>query len=133
LTDRELGIVFGSGDDGTSDFEKGLKLLGFRYKQTDKGTLNKLKSWLLRDYLPVVHVVVKDGCGHYMVVVGYDKENVYLVDPANGEIVKYGIPFFLGIWKIEEGETQTRWFLVITGKSKNRINALIKRLRNIKK
>lgn len=134
FTDRELSIMLGSGSDGTSDFDAGLKILGLTYKQSDKGTLNKLKSFLLKDLLPIVHVVMHDGCGHYMVVVGYDKDSVYLSDPSVGKIIKYGISYFLGIWKVEEDETQTRWFITVTGKRKrNKINVLIKKLRNIKK
>lgn len=134
LTDRELGLMFGSSDkNGTSDFEYGLKMMGFKFRQTDHGTLNKLKSSILKGYLPIIHIVMSDGGGHYVVVCGFDNECVYISDPAIGKIVKYGIPFFMGIWKEEETEEQTRWFLIITGYTKNRINTLIKKLKNIKR
>jgi len=135
LTDREICLVSGIDANGTDElnFELGLKTLGFKVKQVDKGTLNKLKAWLLKDCLPIVHLVVEDGCGHYMVFVGFDAEFVYLCDPAKGQIIKYGIPFFLGVWKVEEAETQTRWFIVVTGYTKNKIGALITKLKRIKK
>lgn len=134
LTDRELALVCGSNENGTDElnFQLGLKTLGFKFKQSDKGTLNKLKAWLVKGTPPIVHLVMNDGGGHYMVFAGYDKENVYLSDPATGKIVKYGIPFFLGVWKEEELETQTRWFLVVTGYTKNKIGSLIKKLKHIK-
>lgn len=134
LTDRELAIVCGSNENGTDElnFHLGFKTLGFKFKESDKGNLNKLKTWLVKGALPIVHLVMEDGGGHYMVFCGYDKDDVYLSDPAQGKTIKYGIPFFLGVWKEEELETQTRWFLVITGYTKNRIGALIKKLKHIK-
>lgn len=133
LTDRELSLVLGSNENGTSDFAYGLKTLGFTFKQSSHGNLNKLKKALGRHQLPLVHLVMSDGIGHYMVVTGYDADSVYLSDPSSGKIIKYGIPFFLGVWKIEERETQTRWFLVITGKIKHQINSLIRKLGNIQR
>jgi len=134
LTDRELALVCGSNENGTDElnFERGLKILGFKFKQYERATLNKLKAWLIKGYLPIVHMVMSDGGGHYMVFCGYDENNVYLSDPAKGKIVSYGIPFFLGVWKEEELETQNRWFLVITGYTKNKIGALVKKLKHIK-
>jgi predicted double-glycine peptidase len=133
ITDRELALVLGSDENGTSDFERGLKLLGFSFKQSSFGTLNKLKEVLVQHHLPIVHLVMSDGVGHYMVMTGYDNDHVYLSNPSTGKIVKYGIPFFLGVWKIEERETQTRWFLAITGKTKNRIDALVQKLKKVQK
>jgi predicted double-glycine peptidase len=133
LTDRELALLLGSNENGTSDFATGLKTLGFTYKQSSAGNLNKLKKELANHRLPIVHLVMSDGQGHYMVVVGYDDDNVYLSDPGTGKIIKYGIPFFLGVWKIEERETQTRWFIVVTGKSKHQIGSLIRKLQNVQR
>lgn len=131
ITDRELAIVLGSDENGTSDFSRGLKLLGFNYDESNRGTFNKLKEYVIQNYLPLVHLVMSDGVGHYMVMTGYDEEHVYLSDPSSGKIIKYGIPFFMGVWKIEERETQTRWFIVVTGKSKDRIGSLIQKLKKI--
>ena len=68
-----------------------------------------------------------------MVFCGYDNNEVYLCDPLHGRIVKYGIPYFMGVWKEEENETQTRWSIVITGKTKSKIVATINKLKHIKK
>lgn len=110
-----------------------MKTLGFTFKQSSAGSLNKLKKELANHRLPIVHLVMSDGQGHYMVVVGYDDDNVFLSDPASGKVIKYGIPFFLGVWKIEERETQTRWFLVVTGKTKHKISSLVRQLGNIQR
>jgi len=133
FTDRELAVVLGTTENGTSDFEYGLKILGFDFKQSDHGNFNKLKKALAKHQLPIVHVVMKDGIGHYMIVTGYDDMDVILSDPFTGTIVKYGIPFFLGVWKIEERESSTRWFLVVTGRSKHKVQALIRQLQNIQR
>lgn len=133
ITDNELSILCGSNEDGTNElnFERGLRLLGFKFKQSNSGSLGKLKAWLLKGYLPIVHLVMSDGVGHYMVFVGYDVDNVYLSDPAKGKVISYGISYFLGIWKEEELETQTRWYIVIVGKSKDKISNYIKKLKRI--
>lgn len=135
LTELEIALVSGATFNGMDEtnFEIGLKNLGLKYKESSKGTLNKLKSFLIKHKLPIVHVVMKNGLGHYLLFVGYDKESVYLSDPSEGKIVKYGIPFFLGIWKEEEGETQTRWFIVITGTKKSKIKSTITKLKRIDK
>ena len=135
LTDRELSLVCGSNESGTDElnFETGLKILGFKYKQNNKGTLSKLKNYLIQSKLPIVHLVMQDGVGHYMIFCGYDVDNVYLSDPIQGKIVKYGTAYFMGIWKEEEKETQTRWSIVITGKANSKIAATINKLKHIKK
>lgn len=134
LTELEIALVSGANTNGMNDanFEIGLKNLGLKSKESDTGTLNKLKSFLIKHKLPIVHLVMPDGCGHYMVFVGYDKDNVFLSDPISGKIVKYGISFFLGVWKEEEGETQTRWFIVIIGAKKNKISSTLNKLKRIK-
>lgn len=76
-----------------------LTVLGFKYKMGLHGTFVKLKSILEEGQTPIVHLVMHDGIGHYMVFTGYDEQNVYLADPAKGKIIKYGIPFFMGVWK----------------------------------
>jgi len=135
ITELEIALVSGANSTGMDEanFEIGLKNLGLQYKESNSGTLNKLKEFLIKHKLPIVHIVMKDGCGHYLVFVGYDKENVYLADPSAGKIITYGISFFLGIWKDEERETQTRWFIVITGTRKSKIKTTINKLKRIDK
>jgi predicted double-glycine peptidase len=114
---------------------KALDALGFKYTQTDSGRFNHIKRALQMGQVPIVHLVMEDGGGHYMVVQGYDedKQEVYLSDPATGKTLTYGIPYFVGIWKEEEKETQTRWMLVVTGYGGDRMGSMINRLKRIQK
>lgn len=124
-------------EDGTSgtQMKNALRLLGFKFKETNRGTWSSIKSTLQEGQLPIVHIVMKDGGGHYMAVHGYDEYEgvVYLADPGKGKTQKYGIQYFLGIWKEEEDETNTRWHLTITGHVGDKLMSLIKRYKRIQK
>ena len=135
LTQNEMILLCGATESGTDEynFGKALDTLGFKYKQSNSGTLNKLKKVLGDGQLPIVHMVMNDGGGHYMCLCGYDEENVFLADPFNGKIVKFGIPYFLGVWKVEEKESQTRWYMAITGYSGDKIDSLITKYKKIQK
>lgn len=133
LTDRELSLVLGTNKNGTPDFADGLHALGFAFKESSRGTFTALQRAVDDHKLPIVHIVVNDGQGHYVVVTGYDNENVYVADPALGRIVKYGQAYFMGIWKFEERETQTRWLLVVTNREHNRLATLIRKLENVRR
>ena len=138
LTPLEMITICGTTpEDGTSDaqLKNGLQLLGFKYRESIRGSWSKIKSTLQDGQVPIVHLVMKDGGGHYMVVSGYDEYNshVYLADPASGKTLKYGIQYFLGVWKEEEDETNTRWYLVITGHVGDKLSSLIKRFKRIQK
>jgi len=136
LTAKDMILLSGATEGGTDEYNmmRALDVLGFKYVQSENGTLNILKK-RLRDGQPsIVHLVMNDGGGHYMVLKGYKGDEwVKLADPATGKIVKYGTPFFLGVWKIEEGETQTRWYLTIIGHVGDRFDSLIQRLKRIQK
>lgn len=135
LTEQDLVWLTGATESGANEYNltRALDVLGFRYTQSSHGTFNHLKKHLRDGQPPIVHCVMPDGVGHFMVVTGYDSANVRLADPATGRVVKYGIPFFLGVWKAEEGETQTRWFLAITGRCADRFDSLIQRIKRIQK
>lgn len=135
LTQNEMNLLCAATPSGTDEwnFGTGLVTLGFKYKQSNSGTLNKLKKVLMDGQLPIVHLVMNDGGGHYMCMCGYDEENVWLADPFLGKVIKQGIPYFLGVWKVEEKETQTRWYLAITGYSGDKIDSVIQRYKKIQK
>jgi predicted double-glycine peptidase len=135
LTEEDMILLTGATEGGSDEYNlmRALDILGFKYSQSDHGTFNRLKKHLQEGQPPIVHLVMNDGGGHYMVFCGYDEENVRLADPATGKIVKYGIPFFLGVWKVEEGESQTRWYLAITGRGADRFDSLIQRIKRIQK
>lgn len=135
LTEQDLIILSGTTENGADEYNlmRALDIIGFKYTQSDKGTWNRLRKHLRDGQPPIVHLVMLDGGGHYMVLVGYDEENVFLADPATGKIIKYGLSFFLGVWKVEEGESQTRWYLAITGRGADRFDSLIQRIKRIQK
>jgi predicted double-glycine peptidase len=135
LTEQDLIFLSGATEGGTDEYNlmRALDALGFRYTQSEHGTFNRLKKHLQAGQPSIVHVVVRDGVGHYVVFCGYDEENVYLADPSTGKIVKYGQSYFLGIWKIEEGESQTKWYLAITGRVDDKCVSIIQRLKRIQK
>jgi predicted double-glycine peptidase len=134
LTQRELNLLTGVTQDGTSEyhFMRALKLLGFKFDEEGRGTLPQLRQYLRHNILPIVHVVLEDGGGHYMVVCGIDDENVRLADPRTGGLIQYGIPFFLGVWKEEAKDNATPWYLAVTGYAPHKIDALISKLKRIK-
>jgi len=139
LTANDIIFLSGATENGTNEYNfiKALDILGFNYRQTDHGTFSMLKYVLHDGQIPIVHVMEKDGIGHYMSFCGYDEENqfVWLADPApsKARIVKYATSYFLGIWKIDEKETQTRWFLAITGYIDDKVDSSIRTLRRIQK
>lgn len=135
LTEEDLILLSGATESGSDEYNlmRALDILGFKYTQSDNGTFSRLKKHLQEGRPSLVHLVMNDGGGHYMVFSGYDENNVKLADPATGRILKYGIPFFLGVWKVEEGETQTRWYLAITGRGADRFDSLIQRIKRIEK
>ena len=135
LTSNEIILLTAATPSGTDEynFTHALDALGFKYKQSNYGTLNKCKKVLMDGQLPIVHLVMNDGGGHYVCLCGYDEENVWLADPALGKVVKYGISYFLGIWKVEEKESQTRWYMAITGYGGDKIDSLVSRYKKIQK
>lgn len=135
LTEQDLIFLTGTTESGADEYNliRALDTLGFKYTQSEHGTFNKLKKHLQEGQPTVVHLVMNDGGGHYMVFCGYDEDSVRLADPGTGRVVKYGIPFFLGVWKVEEGETQTRWYLAITGRGPDKFDSMIQRIKRIRK
>ena len=136
LTAQDAILLTSSTESGADEFNitRALDVIGLRYSQSStNGTLNKLKKHLQQGQPSIIHLVMADGGGHYMVFSGYDEENVFLADPFTGKTVKYGIPYFLGVWKVEEGETSTRWYLTIIGRVEDKITQTIRRLKRIQK
>jgi predicted double-glycine peptidase len=134
LTQRELNLLTGVTQDGTNEHHliRALKLLGFKYEESSKGTKQKLKDFLRKGLIPMVHVVLEDGGGHYMVVTGMDEQNVELADPRTGTTITYGLVFFLGVWKEEANDNSSPWYLVVTGYTNPTISLYMNKLKKIK-
>lgn len=135
LTSNEMDFLMSVADGGADEYSffRALDVLGYRYSESSEGTLNDLKKCLERGQAPIIHIVVTDGVGHYVVVTAIDDENVTISDPANGKLVTFGVAYFMGVWKIEEKDANTRWYLVITGHSGDKIDNWIKKLKIIQK
>jgi ABC-type bacteriocin/lantibiotic exporter with double-glycine peptidase domain len=135
LTAQEMITLTGATEGGADEYNlmRALDILGFKYRQSERGTFGKLKHVLADGQIPIAHIILRDGVGHYVVICGYDEENVYFADPSSGKIVKYGIPFFLGVWKVEENETQTRWYLAVTGYGGDKLDSVLARYKRIQK
>jgi ABC-type bacteriocin/lantibiotic exporter with double-glycine peptidase domain len=139
FTANDMILLTGTTEGGTDEYNliRALDILGFKYHQSNNGTYSQLKAVLQNGQLPIVHLIEQDGVGHYMVFCGYDDEEqfVYLADPApsKGKIVKYGTSFFLGVWKIEEKETQTKWFMYVTGNVGDKFDSMLKSIKRIQK
>ena len=135
LTEEDMILLTGATEGGADEYNlmRALDILGYKYTQSENGTFNRLKKHLQDGQPSIVHIILRDGIGHYMVFCGYDEENVRLADPSTGKIIKYGLPFFLGVWKVEEGETQTRWYLSITGRGPDKFDSLMQRIKRISK
>jgi predicted double-glycine peptidase len=136
LTQRDVNLLTGVTPDGCSEYHlfRALDILGFKYEESCKGTLSKLLDYLKRNIVPIVHIVLEDGGGHYVVIVGMDEEFVYLADPRTGTIIKWGIPFFLGVWKEEAKDNSSPWYLAVIGKSSHqKLDSLINKFKRIRK
>ena len=136
LTQGEIEFITGVTKGGADEYNliRALDLLGFKFHMSSTGTLDELKKCLENGQAPIVHLVMQDGGGHYMVVKKIDDENIHLADPATGKIVTYGIFFFLGVWKEEEKNTVTHWYLVCTGDSGiDKIDGVVRKWRRIQK
>lgn len=61
--------------------------------------LDELKIWVCHDYPIVVRQWsdLSKKSGHYRVVVGYDAEKIYVIDPKHGSKA-FGIEYFLQLW-----------------------------------
>jgi len=135
LTLNELTFLTGATESGADEYNmvRGLQLLGFKYRQRTDGTISQLKKCLEYGQPPIVHMVMEDGEGHYRVVCGISDENIKMVDPSNGEEVTYGLPYFIGCWRVGKEEPPEHWYLVITGHSGDKLEPMIKKLRRIKR
>ena len=135
LTLNEFTLLTGATEDGADEYNmvRGLHLLGFKYQQRKDGTIAHLKKCLELGQPPVVHMVVSDGEGHYVTVCGIDDENVKVADPTTGKEVAYGLPYFIGCWRVGKEEPPEHWYLVVTGHSGDKLGPMITKLKRIQR
>ena len=74
-----------------------LKRFGVPAKM-QRTTMSHLKYYISQSRPPVVLVRSSDKTWHYVVAIGYDKENMYLADPAWGKVRTVSIDQFERAW-----------------------------------
>ncbi len=94
----------GKKDSGTdpADMVKAAKKLGFKVLHKEKWTSSQVKK-TLESGLPVIvnfQETPKFGDGHYVVIIGYTKDEFIFSDPNNGDT----------FWKQRAKDFMTRWY-----------------------
>ncbi len=84
---------------------KAAKFLGFKGFVKEKSSIKEIRKLVSKDIPVIVNWFSPEEAGHYSVVVGFDKQNIFLADPHFGKIVKHKIKWF-----------EERWFDLINGK-----------------
>lgn len=98
-----------SEDLGTDDksLKKAAEGLGFKVEIKNFSTLNDIKNWLEKDVPVIVDWFTRGRSdysdsevadGHYSVVMGLDKENIYLQDPEIGKMRTINKDDFIRVW-----------------------------------
>jgi predicted double-glycine peptidase len=72
--------------------------LGFLAKIKDSSDLKDINAWVNRKKIPVIVDWFAFKGGHYSVVCGMDKENIYLEDPSLGHRRAMKLTTFKRLW-----------------------------------
>lgn len=110
VNQSEIGSAVDPEHDGTAtwDMISFLGSKGYVVYDFDRNSLkyrssaiDELKTWVSQDYPIVVEQWqwFPESVGHYRVVVGYDTEKIYLIDPF-GSSITFSIETFLQLWDI---------------------------------
>ncbi len=67
--------------------------------KVERGDLNKLKYYVSRGKFPIVLIRSSNITWHYIVVFGYDGNNIYFAEPGEGKISSLKNETFLNAWK----------------------------------
>lgn len=91
--------VVSKGNLGTSpsNMVKSAEHFGFNVRYKENSTLKDIEKFV-RSRAPVIINWFSQDEGHYSVVVGIDKKNIYFIDPEYGKVVKMGLAKFQKIW-----------------------------------
>jgi len=77
---------------------KAAEKLGFKGSIKDFSEIEDVKKYVQKKKIPVIVDWFSQDEGHYSVVVGIDKKNIYLQDPELGRIRKLDIETFKRVW-----------------------------------
>jgi predicted deacylase len=101
LTEKKLAELSGctkSHGIGAEGLARVARELGFRAKITDFSNLKDIEEWVNRKKIPVIVDWFAFEGGHYSVVSGIDKENIYLEDPSLGHRRAMTLTTFKRLW-----------------------------------
>ena len=82
---------------GVEGLLKAAKALGFKGLFKDFSEIKDIKEYVDKK-IPVIVDWFSTNDGHYSVVIGIDKNNIYLQDPELGRIRKLDIETFKRVW-----------------------------------
>jgi len=77
---------------------KAAEKLGFKGSIKDFSEIEDVKKYVQKKKIPVIVDWFSEDEGHYSVVVGIDKKNIYLQDPELGRIREIDIETFKRVW-----------------------------------
>ena len=101
ITEKKLVEISGctkSRGIGAEGLVRAAQELGFRAKIKDFSDLKDIDEWVNRKKIPVIVDWFAFEGGHYSVVSGIDKENIYLEDPSLGHRRAMKLSTFKRLW-----------------------------------
>jgi predicted double-glycine peptidase len=101
ISEKKLGQLSGCTQArgiGADGLVRAAKAMGFRAKIRDFCDLKDIDEWVNRKKIPVIVDWFAFEGGHYSVVSGIDKENIYLEDPSLGHRRAMSLAAFKRLW-----------------------------------
>ena len=101
ITEKKLALISGctpSRGIGAEGLVCAANKLGFRARVKDFSTLEDIRKWVNRKKIPVIVDWFAFEGGHYSVVSGIDRENIYLEDPSLGHRRALKLSTFMRLW-----------------------------------
>jgi len=101
ISEKKLALISGcnpSCGTGAEGLVGAAHKLGFRAQVRDFSDLEDIRKWVNRKKIPVIVDWFAFGGGHYSVVSGIDKENIYLEDPSLGHRRALKLSTFMRLW-----------------------------------
>ena len=102
---KKTGKYFINGDTGKREygywedkFLKFVKTIGYHGFCKDNSDVKEIESFIKKDITVMVNWFSPKEGAHFSVVVGFDKNKIFLADPAFGKIKKYELDWFLKRW-----------------------------------
>lgn len=83
---------------GVEGLIKAAKELGFKGFFKDFSDVNGIRKYVIDKKIPVIVDWFSTDDGHYSVVVGIDKNNIYLQDPELGDLRAMELDTFKRVW-----------------------------------